>query len=82
VPYVDQIREWNLDVEAVPMSVERAAAAIFGTDQQFYEVVLEEEAGESPPESVLELDPEHAPAGTAGAQQGASSRQAVSGEQG
>lgn len=68
----EQIREWNLDVEAVPMPAERAAAAIFGTDQQFYEVVLEEEAGESPPESELELDPESAPADGAAAQQAVS----------
>ncbi len=69
---MEQIREWNLAVEAVPMSEESAVAAIFGTDQQFYELVLEEEAGESPPESELELDPEHAAAGSAPAHQGAS----------
>lgn len=66
---MEQIREWNLAVEAVPMSEESAVAAIFGTDQEFYELVLEEEAGESPPESELELDVEHAPAGVAEAQE-------------
>ena len=45
---MEQIREWNLAVEAVPMSEESAVAAIFGTDQQFYEAVLEEEAGREP----------------------------------
>ena len=77
---MEQIREWNLAVEAVPMSEESAAAAIFGTDQQFYELVLEEEAAESPPESELELDPQHASAGWAAEQQGAAAGEAVAAE--
>ena len=75
---MEQIREWNLAVEAVPMSEESAVAAIFGTDQQFYESVLEEEAAESPPESELELDPEHAPAGSAHAPAGSAAEQGAS----
>lgn len=77
---MEQIREWNLAVEAVPMSEEAAAAAIFGTDQEFYELVLEEEAAESPPESELELDPRDVPVGLAAEQPGASA-EAAAGEQ-
>ena len=32
---MEQIREWNLAVEAVPMSEASAVAAIVGTDQEF-----------------------------------------------
>ena len=53
---VDRIREWNLSVDVVVMSEASAAQAIFGTDRDFYETVLEEDAGESPPEDQLELD--------------------------
>ena len=59
---MDQIREWNLSVDVVVMSEASAAHAIFGTDRDFYETVLEEDAGESPPEDELELDGEE-PAG-------------------
>ncbi len=61
---VDRIREWNLSVDVVVMSEASAAQAIFGTDRDFYETVLEEDAGESPPEDQLELGGE-APAGGA-----------------
>ncbi len=58
---VDRIREWNLSVDVVVMSEASAAHAIFGTDRDFYETVLEEDAGESPPEDQLELDGEERP---------------------
>lgn len=61
---VDRIREWNLSVDVVVMSEASAAHAIFGTDRDFYETVLEEDAGESPAEDQLELDGEE-PAGAA-----------------
>ncbi len=54
---MEQIREWNLQVDVVAMSEAAAADAIFGTDSEFYETVLEEDAGESPPEHELEIDP-------------------------
>ena len=59
---MDRIREWHLSVDVVVMSEASAAHAIFGTDRDFYETVLEEDAGESPPEDELELDGEE-PAG-------------------
>ena len=52
---MDQIREWNLSVDVVVMSEASAAQAIFGTDRDFYETVLEEDAADSPPENQLEL---------------------------
>ena len=54
---MEQIREWNLAIDVVVMSDASAADAIFGTDREFYETVLEEDAGESPPEDELEIDP-------------------------
>ena len=66
---MDQIREWNLSVDVVVMSEASAAEAIFGTDRDFYETVLEEDAGDSPPEDQLELDGEEpvgVTSGTAG----------------
>ncbi len=53
----EQIRAWNLAVDVVAMSEASAADAIFGTDSEFYETVLEEDAGESPPEDEPEIDP-------------------------
>ena len=58
---MDQIREWNLSVDVVVMSEASAARAIFGTDRDFYETVLEEDAADSPPEDQLELDAGDAP---------------------
>ncbi len=63
---MEQIREWNLQVDVVAMSEASAADAIFGTDSEFYETVLEEDAGESPPEHELEIDPGDLPASAAG----------------
>ena len=53
----EQIREWNLAIDVVVVSEAAAADAIFGTDSEFYETVLEEDGGESPPEDELEIDP-------------------------
>ena len=64
---VDQIREWNLSVDVVVMSEASAAHAIFGTDRDFYETVLEEDEGDSPPEGQLQLDAGDAPREPAGA---------------
>ena len=55
---MEQIREWNLSVDVVVMSEASAAEAIFGTDRDFYETVLEEDAADSPPVDQLELDGE------------------------
>lgn len=77
---MEQIREWNLQVDVVAMSEAAAADAIFGTDSEFYETVLEEDAGESPPEHELEIDPGDRPLPLAG--QGSAPEAGVAGAAG
>ena len=75
----EQKREWGVSVDTVPLSEADAVRAIFGSDQEFYETLLEEDAGESPPEDELQVDPDdilvvtgtaEAPAGALAAEAG------------
>ena len=52
---VEQKREWGVAADTIPLSEADAVRAIFGSDQDFYETLLEEDAGESPP---VEADPD------------------------
>ena len=55
---VEQKREWGVAADTIPLSEADAVRAIFGSDQDFYETLLEEDAGESPPVEELEADPD------------------------
>ncbi len=54
----DQIREWGLSIDVVDVPLSEAMTAIFGSDEEFHEVLLETGDGDSPPVERLELDTE------------------------